>query len=357
MRVLHLLRPASGGMLRFLQQALPRLEHHGIECTVACPVSMRSLLPSLTIIPWEIRDRPRLLTDLRCAIQVSKWRHRFDVIHAHGLRAAGVLALMPPEQWLFSLHNLPPEYLAPPTRWLIRRAVRSARQVLSVSMAVQRAWLRHFPDSEAKCVVIPGGVDVESATQVSEESRAARSRWRLPAHAPVALCVARLMEDKGVDVLLDALKYAPLWFAVIVGEGPLRLRLQQLAIASGVWERVRFTGYLESLAPAWAVCDVAVVPSRREGLGLFALEAMAAGKPVIASRAGGLAEIVQHGQNGWLVPPDDPVALAQVLQQAHAQRAVWREMGERGRQYVLEHYTWEHTVQRLLECYRRLVRT
>lgn len=342
--------------MRFLQSVLPYLEREGIACTVACPASMHTALSPLHTLRWEISDRPQLLNDLRCALQANRWQSDYDLLHAHGLRSAGVLAIAPPSRWLFTLHNLPPEHLSEPARWLLRRASRSAQRILAVSQAVQEGWLRHFPDSAPKCQVVPGGVDVEQIRPFTVDRQMARRLWNLPEEVPVALCVARLMEDKGVDVLLEALSHAPEWFALIVGEGPQRESLQKLASALGVGERVRFTGYLPHLESAWAVCDVAVVPSRREGLGLFALEAMAAEKPVLASDTGGLSETVKHGETGWLVAPDDPLALASALRHALNVRDSWREMGRRGREYVANRFTWQKTAERLLECYRRLVR-
>jgi len=355
MRVLHLARPAVGGVLRFLQNVVPRLEREGIECAVACPLSMHPSLAPLRTLRWEIPDRPQILSDLHCALLARSWQREYDLLHAHGLRTAGVLALAPPRRWVVTLHNLPPERLAPSVRWLLNRAVRSAERVLSVSQAVRDAWLHHFPESAPKCEVIYGGVDINAVHARAVDKRVARQQWNLPDDVPVALCVARLMEDKGVDILLKALLHAPGWFALIVGEGPQRQSLLQLTADLGVGERVRFTGYLPALDSAWSACDVAVIPSRREGLGLFALEAMAAGKPVIASNTGGLAEIVLHGETGWLVPPDDPVALANALQQAISQRPVWYDMGRRGMTHVRQRFTWEHTTQRLLDVYSRLV--
>ncbi|GIV19230.1 MAG: glycosyl transferase family 1 [Armatimonadota bacterium] len=353
MRVLHLARPAAGGVLRFLQNVVPRLERNGVECAVACPSSMHPSLPSVRTLHWQISDRPQILTDLRCARQTKGWQKEYDLLHAHGLRAAGVLALASPPCWVFTLHNLPPERLKPPTYWLLRRVAHSARRILTVSQAVQQAWLHHFPQSEPKCVVVPGGVDVVAIQSCEADSHNARRRWNLPEGAPVALCVARLMEDKGVDVLLRALAHTPDWFALIVGDGPQRETLVRLVADLGIGERVRFTGYLPALDEAWCACDIAVVPSRREGLGLFALEAMAAEKPVIASSAGGLAEVVLPGETGWLVPPGDPLALANALREALALRERWQDVGRRGREYVSQHFTWEHTTQRLLDVYRR----
>ncbi|MGC8783928.1 MAG: glycosyltransferase family 4 protein [Armatimonadota bacterium] len=355
MRVLHLARPAAGGVLRFLQNVVPHLEQKGVKCAIACPSAMHPALPLHHTLRWEIADRPQILADLRCAVQAKGWQRDYDLFHAHGLRAAGVLALSPPRCWVFTLHNLPPEHLVPPARWLLSRAARSAGRILAVSRAVRDAWLRHFPQSEPKCEIVPGGVDADTIRPCEVDKLTARQQWNLPEDVPVALCVARLMEDKGVDVLLKALAYASEWFALVVGEGPQREALLRLASEAGVGERVRFTGFLPVLDSVWAACDVAVIPSRREGLGLFALEAMAAEKPVIASDAGGLAEVVLPDETGWLVTPDDPTALAHALQLALSLRSLWRDMGKRGRDYVLQHFTWEHTALRLLECYRRLV--
>lgn len=354
MRVLHLTRPATGGVLRFLQQVIPRLEREGIECTVACPSAMHPSLRVERVVRWEISDRPQILADLRCALQATRWQHEYDLLHAHGLRAVAVLALTPPRRWVFTLHNLPPDHLGSAVRWLLNRAAQSAGAILSVSQAVQDAWLRHFPQSRFKCEVVPGGVDIDAILTDSQDRLTARRQWNLPDEAPVALCVARLMEDKGLDVLLRALAKAPEWFALVVGEGPQRDTLLRLATEVGVGERVRFTGYLPALDSVWSACDVAVVPSRREGLGLFALEAMAAAKPVIASNVGGLSEVVLPGETGWLVPPDDAEALSSALQHALALRSMWHDMGKRGREYVERHYTWEHTVHRLTDVYRRL---
>ncbi len=357
MRVLYLARPAAGGVLRFFQDVLPLLRREGVEVEVACPSEMHSALPEVVTRRWNLTDHPRLVNDLRCALDARRWARDFDLLHAHGLRTAGVLALAPPKRWLFSLHNLPPDRLSPLARTALQRASRHALQIHCVSQAVRESWVRLFPDSTGKCVVVHGGVRVQFTSAEAVERSWARRQWGLPEDRPVALCVARLMVDKGIDVLIRALSHAPEWYTLIVGEGPERENLAQIAEQMGVGERVRFTGYLPSLDAVWSACDVAVVPSRREGFGLFALEAMAAGKPVIASAVGGLTETVLHERTGWLVSPEDPVALADALKTAYRERERWHEMGARGREHVLQHFTWEQTAKQLLECYRRLLST
>ena len=140
----------------------------------------------------------------------------------------------------------------------------------------------------------------------------------LPKGGPVRLVAAgRLSVEKGFDVLLEAVRLAVAdgldVHLDLVGSGPEHDRLAELAAPLG--ERVRMI-QAQPREALWARMDAAqvlVVPSRREGLGLVALEAIARGRPVIASRAGGLPEVVLDGVDGVLVPPEDPRALADAL--------------------------------------------
>lgn len=319
---------------------------------VAAPSSLH---PSLTLLPtrsWQISDRPRLWGDLRCAYQVNRWQREYDLLHAHGLRAAAVVAVGSPRRWVFSIHNLLPDRLSPVERMVLQRAAAGAQAILPVSHAIAQQWLNLFPHTTPRCTVVPGGVHVPSALP---DKAQARAQLGVPLDVPLLLCVARLMPDKGVDILLHALTLATEWFALVVGEGPDREPLEHLQQRLGLSERVRFTGYLPDLSPAWAACDLAVVPSRREGLGLFALEALAASKPVVASRVGGLPEVVRHGETGWLVPPEDPQALAEALGDALRYRGQWGDMGRLGRADVQARFSWRRTAEQLYEVYRRLV--
>jgi teichuronic acid biosynthesis glycosyltransferase TuaC len=182
-----------------------------------------------------------------------------------------------------------------------------------------------------------------------------------PSPASVVLSVGNLIPIKGHELLIRAVAtLAPEFSEVIleiIGEGPERSRLENLAGVLKVGERVRFLGRQSRLQVAEAMrrCTVFALPSRYEGLGCVYLEAMATGKPVIACRGQGIAEIVQHGSNGFLVGPDNEkeltLALAMLLRDENRRR----NLGAAARDTILERFTLEQQAENLARIYRECV--
>ena len=144
-----------------------------------------------------------------------------------------------------------------------------------------------------------------------------RAAEGLDPETPCLLVVASLVHRKGIDVLLEALAQlaaeglAPaLWIA---GEGAERATLERLATRRHLTEQVRFLGQRDDVADLIQASDLVVLPSRLEGLGVAALEAMALGRPVVGSNIGGLAEAVEDECTGLLVPPESPASLTAAL--------------------------------------------
>ena len=184
------------------------------------------------------------------------------------------------------------------------------------AVAISPAVARRLSDAgvpEERMRTISSSVDPRAVEpRVGRDAR--RRAGRVPEDALLLLVLANLVPRKGVDVLLEALvglEPAPrLWIA---GDGPERGALEAQAQQLGLAERVHFLGRCDDTGDLLAACDVFVMPSRLEGLGVAALEAMAAGRPVVASRVGGLAGLVVHERTGLLVPPDDVASLADAL--------------------------------------------
>lgn len=147
---------------------------------------------------------------------------------------------------------------------------------------------------------------------------------------------------------------------VLIGDGPLKDDLAQLAVRLGVADHVRFVGALEpaDVASCLRAADALVLPSEIEAFGLVLIEAMACGLPVVGPDTPGARVVVREGLDGFKIPPGDPARLAAALQTLHAVgRDGRRAMGDRGRARVLERYTWDRSVDALEECLSRAVET
>lgn len=198
---------------------------------------------------------------------------------------------------------------------------------------------------------IANGVEVAALERAAEAPLPAG----VPAgDAPLVVCAARLEAVKGVEHLVRAAALLPRARVAIAGDGPLLEQLRELAVELGLSDRLALLGRVTPVAPLLAAADVVVLPSRSEGLPMAALEAMALGKPVVASRVGGLPEAVEDGVTGVLVPPSDPDALAAALAELLGDPERARAMGEAGRARVLEGFTAERMVAGYVELFASL---
>lgn len=176
-----------------------------------------------------------------------------------------------------------------------------------------------------------------------------RSRPRQRA-MPVVGVLARLSPEKGIDVLVEALAAVPGAAAVVVGEGPERRRLQELAERLRVADRLELAGFDPDGRHRLADFDVLALPSRAEGLPLAAVEALLAEVPVVASDVGSVSEVVIDGFTGLLVPPGDPGLLADALRTLLGDANLRRRLGRAGRMLALDLFA-PHNAAR---AYRRL---
>ena len=164
----------------------------------------------------------------------------------------------------------------------------------------------------------------------------------------VLITLARLIPAKGVQYLLQAIsrlgRSFPTLKLVICGDGPFKGILLELAEKLGLSSKVIFTGFRTDALSLLQAADMFVLPSLSEGLPLSILEAMALGKPVVATRVGGIPEVIDHGKTGWLVPPGNAGALAATLQRALSGGAATLMMAQRARQTVLRRFSIDETV-------------
>jgi glycogen synthase len=183
----------------------------------------------------------------------------------------------------------------------------------------------------------------------------------LPWAPPVLLFVGRLHPQKGIETLLEAFArlapHRPELSLILAGGGPLREALEQRAAALGIAERARFVGWVtpELVQPLMNQATIVVMPSRDEGLPLVGLQAAELARPLVATAAGGLADLVHHERTGLRVPVDDDAALAAALDRLLGDPALAERLGRAAREHVLRDFSWEACVNGYAELYQRLV--
>lgn len=212
---------------------------------------------------------------------------------------------------------------------------------------------------ENKLLVIPNGVDVErfQAGRFGRES--VRNQLGLPDGAVVVGTVARLAEPKALHILIEAVvqvsKSLPQVRLVIVGDGPLRGDLERCVADRGASDRVLFTGLRSDIPEVLAAFDIFALSSISEGLPVSLLEAMAAGKPVVATRVGGIPEVVSDRREGLLVPSGDPKALAGAIHELACDPELACRLGQQASEKVAAEYSIAATVRTLEEVYCSLL--
>jgi glycosyltransferase involved in cell wall biosynthesis len=243
-----------------------------------------------------------------------------------------------------------------PRRVLGRWALREADLVVANSEAVRQSVLRSARLPASKVLVVPNGVAIARFTGARDD--ALGTSLALPQSAPVIAVVANLRWYKGVDVFLEAwrelVRHFPKATALLAGDGPVRPALERRAAELGVTGSVRFLGTRRDIPALLSLADLVVHPSLEEGLPNAVLEAMAAGKPVVATAAGGTPEAVLDGETGRLVPVGDPDALAQAMLWCLQHPGEMACYGEAARRRVREHFTLEAMVDRHSTLYRQL---
>jgi glycosyltransferase involved in cell wall biosynthesis len=352
-------RGFSGGEVQvlLLLEGLRKLGHQPV---LFCPPKSRSfeeaVRRNLPVVATRMRndfDWPAIVALVR------GFRHcGADLVHLHTGRANWLGGLA---AWLVGLPAIT-------TRRMDRVVKRNWRTRLIYRHLVQRA----LPISPAVAAcLIEGGVPAERIALIAEgvdprqlQPRAGREETRAARGATadehVLLALSALVHRKGLDVLLEALALlaadglpATLWIA---GDGPERATLAAHAARLGLDRHVQFLGQRQDGPDLLAACDVFVMPSRREGLGVAALEAMAAGRPVVCSAVGGLTFSVVDGRTGLLVPPDDPRALAAAIARLLRDDALRHRLGAAGPGRIAEGFLTEQVVAAHEQLYRTVLR-
>jgi glycosyltransferase involved in cell wall biosynthesis len=368
-RVLHVLGYAGGGGRRFGITGVERvveslLEGLGpeFEQAVVYPPAGRMQARFRAHAAEVVVAEPRRQFDaafLRVLLEVVRRRH-IDVVVSHGTRFDFHAALVARRAGVAHVVSRAvaladerfPRLRGVIYRWVDAWTLRAARDIVAVSEASKQRMLATQPLSAERITVIPNGVAV-AAVAPAERDDARRALGAGPDTFVVG-AVGQLIERKAFHLIVEAvarLAPSPPVVVALVGDGPERQRLLALARTHAV--RLELAGFQERPQPFVAAFDVAVLPSRAEGMPLVLLEAMALGVACVATPAAGSVEVVEDGVSGLLVPFDDVPALAAALARLRTDAALRARIGAAGAARVATQFSLDAMSARYRSVLRR----
>jgi glycosyltransferase involved in cell wall biosynthesis len=300
-----------------------------------------------------------LLVQARAAIV----RHRVSIVQSHGYKTHILgwrLKRSMGLPWLAFTHGWTAE------NWRVRLyhsldcwLLRFADRVVAVSDELaSRLRQRGIPPD--RLLTIHNAVDLDEGLSGCERGAFRRSLG-IPPNAPLIAVIGRLSLEKGQGLFLESFQRLssarPDAHAVLVGEGIDLRSLKERVGKLGLEKSVHFTGYQRRVAPIYKDSDLIAIPSiRREGIPNVLLEAMSAGCPIVASRIGGIPEIVRHEQEAFLVPPGDPVALADAMRHVLEDVPLRERLIGQGKHCIIVRHSPAARAARIFEAYESLVR-
>ena len=299
----------------------------------------------------------------------------FDIVHANNIADFSLTKKMTKAPRVITLHHLAYSVLntTKPTYfnriknlggeigivpYIEKICVKRADKIIAVSNYTKKELTLTYNVPAAKIEVIYSGIEQKSFDFNKEEKKEIRHKFGLH-KKPTVIFVGRLEERKGLPRLLEAFKQVLTNIdanLVVVGSGDQR-PYRELASSLGIMNRVVFTGYVDelSLRKLYSICDVFASSSRLEGFGLTLVEAMAAGKPIVATKVGAIPETVKNRENGILVEIDDLRGLANGISTYLGDEKMAKNVGKRNAKYVKERFGWEKSAKEVERVYRQLV--
>lgn len=320
------------------------------------------LVPSMRREVHPARDLAAIL-----ALSSLMRRREFALVHTHNSKAgflgrkAARLAKVPEVIHTvhgFAFHDQEPALRRVLYRTLERRAAHWCDGIIFISGPLMDWARREGIGTRVTQTLIHSGIDADAFHNA--DGGMFRKKWAIDPDRLVVGIISKLWEGKGHDLLLQAWKMAlkgdrlpgrPL--LLIVGEGHLEQSLRARVEELGLEGSVLFTGFQSDVPAATAALDISVLPSFFEGMGRVVLEAKAAGKPVIASRVGGIPELVQDGESGFLIPVGDCEHLAGALLRMMSDPELRERMGKAARASLRPEHTAAHMVDEIHRFYAR----
>jgi glycosyltransferase involved in cell wall biosynthesis len=237
-----------------------------------------------------------------------------------------------------------------------RYLARSTDVLLVVSPEIRDELLALGIGRPSQYEVMPLGLELAAFHAVTEPTGRLRRAIGLDRDVPLVGVVGRLVPIKSVDQMVEAMTHLPGVHLAVVGDGDERPALVRVVRERGLEDRVHFTGWFDDIPSAMSDLDVVALSSRNEGTPVALIEALAAGRPVVATRVGGVEHVVIPDRTGLLVPPTDPEALARAVTSLLSDKELRERLGAAGRVHVRATFGADRLVEDMRALYRELVR-
>lgn len=352
-----------GGVERHILGILSGLRTHGINSLLflfhegELAVQARAQGHEPIILPAENKSLLATSRQLACLLK----RQRVQIVHVHGYKATIFCALARywhPFALVKTEHGLP-EPIADSSAQALRSrlyhflADTATRWCGATICYVTKDLRTHYQRAHRglRTIVIPNGVAMMDPNQFSRPIELHPDRFNLA-------IVGRLDTVKGHDLAIEAMAAEDLPSDVhlhIVGTGPRETQLRTLAEERRVATRVHFLGFRRNIYDYLTYCQALLMPSLHEGLPYTLLETMALGTPIIASRVGGLSEVLEHGATALLIPPGDALSLAQAIMQLRNDTLLCRQLGDNAQRVQRTRYSLETMTKSYLAAYQQLL--
>ena len=308
---------------------------------------------TVELIPCRGKLDWRALAHIRELIR----KHRADILHPQGYKSdvyAYASSLRQPCGLVATSHNWPSKLRSMRAYAVLdRQILRNFDRIIVLSKQVHDRLVRAGVVRRKVCT-IPNGIDIDRFANAAPSLRA-----ELGTSDPIVGFAGRLVEEKGGQVLLHAaqqvLRTRSNSIFVFVGDGPRRRSWHDLSSRLGIADHVVFTGARNDMAEVYASCDIVVLPSLVEAMPMCLLEAMAAGKPVVASAVGSIPDIITPEKTGLLVAPGDSNALARSILAVLNDSDLAQRMGQSARAAVARTHSAEVMARNYLELYQDVI--
>ncbi len=302
--------------------------------------------------PGIVRDLYRLMKQKNIHI-VRTHRYRANL---YG-RLAALLSGVPVK--IISLHDNYRKDLRLERRIVNKILLKATDKIVAVSESIRKDIIKYDGIDSSKILVIPNGIDTE---RFNPEGNFAdiRKGFSIKESDIVLGFIGRVVPAKGLEYLIDALPFLKKEFKniklLITGEGSTMERLKKKAKENNVHDSIIFTGKRRDIPDILSCTDIFVMPSVAEGLPNALLEAMAMGKPIVATEVGGIPEVIKNRHSGFLVPPRNPEALATAIKDLISNEQLAAKMGQAARHIVLDNFSIWSIAQKWQTLYLSILR-